>query len=210
MHNGRPWLTAVVALVGGMIGAGTMMFGPSSALAQRRRPPGARSVEAQQFVLLGPNGERRGLIYVSDKGTAAVYLNDENAKERTELKVTADGRSSLGFYDAAGNQRVVVGNGASAQGDAGIGVFSADGNQVATLSSTASGDVNMTLYDNKTGLARAGLGVAADGAPALVLFDHNGKDRAELHVTSAGKPGLALADENGKSMAGLPMEQPAQ
>jgi hypothetical protein len=68
----------------------------------------------------------------------------------------------------------------------------------------------VTLYDNKTGFARAGLGLAADGAPALVLFDQSGKDRAELHVTSAGKPGLALADENGKSMAGLPMVQPAQ
>jgi hypothetical protein len=92
----------------------------------------------------------------------------------------------------------------------GIGVFSADGNQVASLSSAASGEVNITLYDNKTGFARAGLGLAADGAPALVLFDQNGKDRAELHVNSSGKPGLALADENGKSIAGLPIEQPAQ
>ena len=209
MHNGRTWLTAVVALVGGMIGAGTMMFGPSSAFALRH-PAAARTVEAEEFVLLGPNRARRGVIEVSDKGTAALYLNDENGKERAELTVAADGRASLGFYDAAGNQRVVVGEGPSAQGQAGIGVFSADGNQVASLSSAASGEVNITLYDNKTGLARAGLGLAADGAPALVLFDQNGRDRAELHVNSAGKPGLALADENGKSMAGLPMGQPAQ
>ena len=48
-------------------------------------------------------------------------------------------------------------------------------------------------------------------APALVLFDQNGKDRAELQVTPSGKPGWAMADENGKSMiAGFPMEQPAQ
>jgi hypothetical protein len=210
MHNGRPWLTAVLALVGGMIGAGMMMFGASSAFALRRAPS-TRTVEAEQFVLLGPNRARRGIIEVSDKGTAALYLNDENGKERTELRVTADGTASLTFFDAGGNQRVVVGDGASPQGQAGIGVFSADGTQVASLSSIASGEVNMTLYDNKTGLARAGLGLAADGAPALVLFDQNGKDRAELHVNSAGRPGLAMVDENGKSLiAGFPMQQPAQ
>jgi hypothetical protein len=114
-------------------------------------------------------------------------------------------------YDhTAGNQRVVVGDGASSQSQAGIGVFSADGNQVASLSSTASGEVNITLIRQQDRIRRAGLGLAADGAPALVLFDQNGRDRAELHVNSSGKPGLALADENGRSIAGLPMEQPAQ
>ena len=96
MHNGRPWFTAVVALVGGMVGAGTMMFGPSSAFALRH-PPATRTVEAEEFVLLGPNRARRGVIEVSDKGTAALYLNDENGKERAELTVAADGRAALGF-----------------------------------------------------------------------------------------------------------------
>jgi hypothetical protein len=155
MHNGRPWLTAVLALVGGMIGAGTMMFGASTAFAFRH-PTAARSVEAGEFVLLGPNRERRGVIQVSDKGTAALFLSDQNGKERTELRVAADGTASLGFFDAAGNQRVVVGDGASAQSQAGIGVFSSNGTQVASLSSSAEGEVNMTLYDNKTGLARGG------------------------------------------------------
>jgi hypothetical protein len=210
MQNGRPWLTAVLALVGGMIGAGTIMFGVSTAFALRQ-PRGIRTVEAEEFVLLGPNRTRRGVIQVSDKGTAALYLNDENGKERTELRVAAEGVASLTFYDAAGNQRVVVGDGASAQSQAGIGVFAADGTQVASLASDAAGEVNMTLYDSKTGSARAGLGLAADGAPALVLFDQSGKDRAELHVNSSGKPGLAMADENGKSMIpGFPTAQPAQ
>ncbi len=71
---------------------------------------------------------------------------------------------------------------------------------MATLDNQAS----LTLYDSNIGRARAGLGVAAGGSPALVLFDPEGRDRAELHVTKNGKPGLALADENGKSIAGLP------
>ena len=65
----------------------------------------------------------------------------------------------------------------------------------------------MTLYDPNTGVARVGLGVAANGEPALALFDQHGRDRAELHVNAQGKPGLALADEAGKTVAGLPMEE---
>jgi hypothetical protein len=206
MKNGKPWLMVTMALAGGLIGgAAASMLGASNAFALHHAHR-ARTVEAEKFVLLGPNGDQRGMIQVSDKGTAALYLNDESGKERAELKVAADGRASLGFYDDSGLKRVVVGEGSAAGSPAGIGVFSADGNQVAGLSSSPNGEVNLTLYDGKTGLARAGLGLAADGTPALALFDQNGKDRAELHLNKEGKPGLALADESGKSISGLPMQ----
>jgi hypothetical protein len=209
MKNGKPWLTVTMALAGGLIGgAAASMLGASNAFAVRHGHH-ARTVEAEKFVLLGRQGDERGIIQVSDKGAAAIYLNDESGKERAELKVSADGRAALGFYDVNGNKRVVVGEGPATGGQAGIGVFSAGGNQVAGFSAAANGEVNLTLYDSKSGLARVGLGLSADGTPALALFDQNGKDRAELHVDKTGKPGLALADENGKSIAGLPM-QPAQ
>jgi hypothetical protein len=54
------------------------------------------------------------------------------------------------------------------------------------------------------------LGLSADGVPALVLFDQNGKDRAELHLNASGKPGLALVDENGKSIYAPPTQGAAQ
>lgn len=63
---------------------------------------------------------------------------------------------------------------------------------------------SLTLFDPNTGMARAGLGAASSGSPALVLFDEAGRDRVELHVKPDGKLGVALADENGKSIAGLP------
>jgi thioredoxin-related protein len=92
-----------------------------------------------------------------------------------------------------------------------MGIFDQDGSQVATISSSSNGEVSMTLYDAKSGLARAGLGLSAKGTPALVLFDQDGKDRAELNLNAEGKPGLALADANGKTIAGLPMQSsPAQ
>ncbi len=206
MKNGKPWLTVAMALTGGLIGgAMASMLGASSAFALHHAHR-AKTVEAESFVLLGRNGDQRGVIQVSDKGTAAFYLNDESGKERAELKVAADGRASLGFYDDEGRKRLVVGQGSTTGSQAGVGIFSAAGNQVLGLSSAANGEVSLTLYDSKSGLARAGLGLSADGTPALALFDQNGKDRAELHLDSSGKPGLALADESGKSIAGLPMQ----
>jgi hypothetical protein len=206
MKNGKPWLTVTMALLGGMVGgAVATMLGASNAFAVRHSQH-ARTVTAEKFVLLGRNGDERAIIQVSDKGTAAIYLNDESGKERAELKVAADGRGSLGFYDSDGHKRVVVGAGGASGSQAGVGIFSADGDQVAGLTASLGGEVNLTLYDGKTGLARAGLGLASDGTPALALFDQNGKDRAELHLDKSGNPGLALADVNGKSIAGLPME----
>jgi len=206
----KPWLVVGLALAGGLIGgAAATMLGAGDAFALRHARH-ARSVEAEKFVLLGRNGDERGVIQVSDKGTAAIYLNDETGKERAELKVAADGRASLGFYDSSGAKRIVVGQGATADSQAGLGIFSKDGNQLASLSSLASGEVNLTLYDHKSGFARAGLGLSADGVPALVLFDQDGKDRAELHLNASGKPGLALADENGKSIYAPPMQGSAQ
>jgi hypothetical protein len=85
-----------------------------------------------------------------------------------------------------------------------------NGSQLASLTAASDNQANLTLYDPNTGRARVGLGVAANGSPALVLFDQKGNDRVELNINSKGKPGLALADENGKTIAGLPAETTAQ
>jgi hypothetical protein len=58
----------------------------------------------------------------------------------------------------------------------------------------------LTLFEQESGKARAGLGVAANGSPALALFDKNGEDRAELHISSSGKGSLNLLDQNGKPL----------
>jgi hypothetical protein len=208
MKNGKPWLVLAVAFIGGVLGgalATMLVAGDAFAVRHVRH---TKTIEAERFVLLGRNGDQRGVMRVSDKGTAALYFNDETGKERGEFRVTADGRASVGFYDADGRKRVVIGQGPK---QAGMGIFDQDGSQVATISSSSNGEVSMTLYDAKSGLARAGLGLSAKGTPALVLFDQDGKDRAELNLNAEGKPGLALADANGKTIAGLPMQSsPAQ
>jgi hypothetical protein len=129
-------------------------------------------------------------------------MMDEHGRDRAEMRVTEDGSAALVFYDQSGTHRVVVGE--TPGGRNGVAIYSGGGRQIALLSVADNNESSLTLYDPTTGKARAGLGVAEDGQPALVLFDQNGKDRAELHVGKRGKPGLALADENGKSIAGLP------
>jgi len=209
MKAGKPWLVVLVALVGGLIGGAlATVIGAGNAFALRHAGH-AKTIEADKFVLRGPGGEERGLLQVNDKGMAALSLGDQAGMTKAELRVAADGGASLGLYDSMGHKRVVVGE-STKSSQAGVGIFSSDGSQVVALVSAPSGEVSLTLYDSKSGLARAGLGLAADGTPALVLFDQAGKDRAELHLNTSGKPGLALADESGKSIAGLPMSNPAQ
>jgi hypothetical protein len=88
-----------------------------------------------------------------------------------------------------------------------LAIYGRNGREMAGFTVAEDNQSSVTLYDPASGRARVGLGVAANGEPALVLFDQKGHDRAEMHVTVTGKPGLALADEAGKTMAGLPVQE---
>lgn len=192
-------LALIAGMVGGAIGA---YFVPQGAFAATRARRRSRTIEARKFVVTGPNGERRGVLQVLNNGMADLALLDQNGRVRAELRVAADGGAAMGLYDQKGRRRVIVGN--SARGHAGIGIYNASGKQVAGLSSQPEGAVSFTLYDPTTGLARAGLGLNAQGVPALVLLDKQGRDRAEFHLLADGDPGLVLADQNGKTIAALP------
>ena len=202
MKEAKPWLVLVVALVGGMIGGAlSTHLGEGSAYALHRGA--AKGIRADKFILVGPDGRERGVWQVTSGGLADLSMNDQEGKNRAELRVAQDGRASLGFFDEQGVKRVVLGATAKLQGRSGLGIFGPDGKQLVGLTAAPSGEASLTLYEQKSGLARAGLAVAGNGEPALVLFDQKGKDRAELHVHADGKPALALADENGKTIAGV-------
>jgi hypothetical protein len=112
--------------------------------------------------------------------------------------VTKDGAAAIGFYDQSGSPRVLVG--ASIDGRNGIAIYSTGGKQIASLAVTENNEASLTLYDPKTGMARAGLGTGPTGTPALALFDLSGTDRAEIHVRADGRGGLVLVDENNKAV----------
>jgi hypothetical protein len=200
LKNGPKLLYAVLALTGGLIGGlVTIEAAPTLALAAKH----ARSVKAEQFVLVDSTGAERAKLELTQPGdTAELAMMDGGGKTRAEFRVAKDGSSAIAFYDQNGMRRVVIG--ADPAGRNGLAISSANGRQVATLSSTQSNESSLTLYDPDTGRARVGLGMTATGAPALVLFDEGGKDRLELHINAKGNPGIALADESGKTVSGLP------
>jgi hypothetical protein len=181
MKDRKYWLYSILALVGGFFGGALSghLFPPRDAEAAAAA---ARVLRAEKFVLVDRDGRQRG-----------------------EFRVGADGGSAIGFYDQNGAKRVVLGE--TPKGRNGLAIYSSSGRQIAGFTVAEDNQSSVTLYDAANGRARVGLGVAANGEPALVLFDQNGRDRAELHVTVTGRPGLALADESGKTIAGLPVQE---
>jgi hypothetical protein len=87
---------------------------------------------------------------------------------------------------------------------AGVAIYSSEGRQLMAMAASDNGDMSITLYDHSSGVARAGLGLAADGSPALVMFDKQGKERAELSLDKNAKPSLLVADAAGRTITALP------
>jgi hypothetical protein len=201
MKNRRTWLYGMLVLTGGFIGGAlaTEMV-PAVAIAAKQ----ARTIKAQQFVLVDKDGAERGAMEVTADGTADLGLMDATGRNRGEFQVTKQGTAAVALYDQHGAQRVVVGE--PVAGRRGVAIYGSNGRQLALLSVTDNNESNLTLYDPSTGRARVGLGVTPEGEPGLALFDKNGKDRLELHIGRKGTPGIALADEGGKTIAGLPEE----
>jgi hypothetical protein len=155
-----------------------------------------RTLSAEQFVLLDRDGTQRAVMKVAPDGTTHLAMYDGHKRDRADFRVTKDGAAAIGFYDQNGSPRVLVG--ASIDGRNGIAINSTGGKQIASLAVTENNEASLTLYDPKTGMARAGLGTGPNGTPALALFDLSGADRAEIHVRADGKGGLVLVDQNNK------------
>lgn len=206
MRSGPNWLYTAMALAGGFLGGiAALEVAPGVAAAARR----THVMRAERFELTAPNGSKRAVLEVTPRGMADLVMFDGKGRDRAEFRVANDGGASIGFYGENGERRVLVGESPSSRN--GIAIYSNNGRQMlAALTVAQDNQASLTLYDPNTGRARAGLGTAANGSPALVLFDQNGKDRAELHVTATGKPGLALANADGKTVAGLPEKAVAQ
>jgi hypothetical protein len=199
MMQSTNWIYAILIFSGSFVG-GAMMdrLAPNAVMAANHAP----TQTARQFELVDASGSRRAVMRVSPSGTAYLAMYDGHGRDRAEFHVAKEGGASVGFYDQNGSQRVLLGE--APGGRNGLAIYSNGGRQIASLSVAQDNQASLTLYDPNTGRARAGLGAAASGSPALVLFDEAGRDRVEMHVNPNGNPGLALADENGKSVAGLP------
>jgi hypothetical protein len=149
---------------------------------------------AERFVVVGPHGEDRVAMQVTGHGIADIALADAQGRNRAELRGTPEGTAGLGFYNPDGARRLLVG--LTGDDRAGVAIYSSEGRQLVAMAARDNGDMSLTLYDPNSGVARTGLGLAADGSPALVMFDKKGKEQTGLSLDRNAKPGLFVADEN--------------
>jgi hypothetical protein len=137
--------------------------------------PSKRIVEAEEFILRGPQGQE--LAKLDGMGTgAALWLYDNQHRARVAL-TTADG------FDHKG-----------------VAVFRSTG-QVAATFGVDDGDDPRIDLDDKTGRSIAFLGLT-NGDPTLVFTDKEARPRAMLYVRDVG-PSISLLDEQAKPKADL-------
>jgi hypothetical protein len=199
MHVSKSWLSVCLTVTAGLVGgaiAGSLWSLDASAAARK-----GKTVAAERFVLVDASGRQRAALQVLPNGRVDLSMKDAKGGDSVKIGVEANGSASIGFFTPAGQRVAMLGQGS--EGHTELLLASPEGKGLARLASTPNRESALTLYDTKTGRARAGLGVAATGEPALVLLDHNGRARAELSLTAKGTPGLALVDEQGKPVAGV-------
>ncbi|MEJ2542110.1 MAG: hypothetical protein P8188_19455 [Gemmatimonadota bacterium] len=127
-------------------------------------------LQAQDFVLLGPDGETRGRWSVSDDGLN-VSFSLRDLRESPRLTLTAGGEGpGLSLANAAGESRVALG-------------LLAD--ETASL-----------VFADRTGQTRAVFGLIGGGSAAsLGLADADGQSRIGFGVDAAGVGTVLLPEE---------------
>ena len=196
MSKGQLWLVIAAALVAGLIGGG---IAGGLAVAQATGP---RVISANQFRLLGPDGDTRavlevtpqggvalvmrwingrpGVILAADhRGGARVFLSDERGVPRTGLVVTSKRMAGVMVHDARGQLRA--------------GLLESNGN--AQVSITRPGQPRRAALD---------LMVSGRGHPSLAFKDPTGHNRLFLALGQENKPAMWLFDDQSRRIWSAP------
>jgi hypothetical protein len=126
------------------------------------------TLQAQNFVLTGPDGEPRGRWSVAQDGTSALYLMDAAGVERIRMSVVEGGSPGVSLLDHTGDSRLVLG-------------VLPDG-------------TGTVVFADSVGVPRIVLGMARDGSANIVFADQEGLTRAGLGVNSRGEPALLMPE----------------
>jgi hypothetical protein len=109
------WVTrAALVLVLGILASVVMAQGQQELrILQADKPPQPPSVEAevraQHFTLVDSKGRERASLVADNAGSVFLVMFDTARKTRANLSVSNEG-PSLVFYDAAGQQRTIIGS----------------------------------------------------------------------------------------------------
>ncbi|MEW4567972.1 hypothetical protein AB1L88_08910 [Tautonia sp. JC769] len=140
-----------------------------------------KTVEAEQFVLVAPDGTPVGRWVVRPDGTPGLGLFDADGRLRLSLDLGADGSSGVNLYDSDGGpQRAALA--VRPDGTPGLGLFDERGRPRASVDLGEGGDAGVNLYDASGEALRAALAIRADGTPALGLFDDRGEVARSIEI----------------------------
>ncbi|HEY7675465.1 MAG TPA: hypothetical protein VIG69_00225 [Candidatus Methylomirabilis sp.] len=161
--------------------------------------PAGQTVEAEGFILRGPNGKARAELAMRG-GEPRLILRDANEKEQVRLAVSADGSPTLTFYynDWRPNLMLKAGGVGPA-----LTFFDKEGKTGAVLGVYSDGSPSLAFMD-RAQKTRAILGILADGSPALAFQDKAGARRTALGVLPDGSPALTFADTGGRIIRKMP------
>ena len=154
-------LIVVLALFGGLVGgvvSSQLLLGQPAHAEKKAKP--LKVIEAEEFRVVDKDGRKRAQLRVTDLGSPALILRDENELIRLQMQLVPKGLPVLWFRDANGLLK-------------------------ASLTLLPSGDVYFTLGAKESIVKEnaAEIFVGKSGAN-LSLYDENGKLRTILGSTT--------------------------
>jgi hypothetical protein len=130
--------------------------------------PVSHTVEAEEFILKGTDGQTHARLGMLPDGSPFLYLTGKDGKGVAELSVLPSQGTLLKL---------------------------SDGPAVVSVRTREDGSAEVTLH-GKGQEARAALFVQADGTPVFSMTDEDGRVRAGFTISADGSPSLSLYDDN--------------
>jgi hypothetical protein len=173
----------------------------------------AEVVEAERFVLRGPDGEEACVLGLDGKGFPHLVMRKDKSHGIMTLNGPAillrgaDGkRSAFMGIDTHGStrleltsERIVDGIRLAVKPDGAAGLYLLDQTGRSRLGLEASLEAgSLVVLRNAKGEIRSSFGLDPKEIPALLFFDEVGRRRAGWLVDETGVPLLAIEDERGR------------
>jgi len=167
------WTVVILLLGGGVLFL--MLLGVRKYFIHSATPSTPPEVRAEQFTVVGPNGETRA-IFGSNEGTGYLQTFDPNGNKLVEIGKTEWGDGTLSTFGIEGNGLVSIG---STTTGGSIITYNSEGNKLNELSSGIFGGVITTfetLFGSRTVVIGDGevniYGITTDSPLATLSYIH--------------------------------------
>ncbi|MCF8034812.1 MAG: hypothetical protein K9K66_19155 [Desulfarculaceae bacterium] len=198
MTKAQLWLVIAVALLAGLAG-GTVAGG--LAVAQGKNP---HVISANQFRLLGPDGDTRATLEVTPQGGVALVMNWINGRPGVLISANHLGESRVFLADERGAPR--TGLAVTSKRLAGLVVNDSRGKlRAAVMEQNGTAQVSITRPGQPRRFA-LDLMVSRRGFPSLAFKDPLGHNRLLLAMGQENKPLMWLFDDAGRRLWAVPGE----